>query len=146
MILKIFKGVWFLSLLLLLAIFMYVYASLPQEVILNEGVEAYKISRGATFYILILLIAVVNSLVFIVGRLYGPEKTEFKSWFYGIIISLNLFFIAIMAYLNVVNSGEKYDYIRLGILLNSSIGIIVLWIAGWPLYHFSRRLFSKQSV
>lgn len=145
MILKIFKAVWFLSLLLLLGIFMYVYASLGQEVSLGEGGMA-SLSREAIFYVLIVLIAFVNAAVFVFSRLVGDGRGEWVAWFYGLVVTLNLFFIAVMAYLNVVNSGEKYDFARLGILINSSLGITIAWMVGWPVYTYARRLFSKQSV
>lgn len=144
MILRVFKAVWFFSLLLLLGILMYVYASFAAEVSLGEG--APLLSKELIFYGLVLLVAMVNSTVFIVSKIYQREKEELTTWFHGLIITLNLFIIAILAYLSVVNSGEKYDYSRLGLLIYSSLGIVIAWAISWPVYSYSRKFFPKQQV
>ena len=43
MALKLLKGVWFLSMLAALATLLYVYAGLPQEVVVQEGDGATSI-------------------------------------------------------------------------------------------------------
>lgn len=144
MILKIFKAVWFFSLLLLLGILMYVYASFSTEVSLGEG--AASLSKELIFYGLIVLVGLVNTTVFIVSKIYPSGKEELLAWFHGLIVTLNLFFIALLAYLTVVNSGERYDYSRLGIVIYSSLMIVMIWIIAWPVYRYSRKFFPQQQV
>src|SRR5277367_5192196 len=114
MILKIFKAVWFLSLLVILAIFLYVYASFPEEIIVHEGETTLKLSRDGLFYLSIASFAFCNVLVFIMSRLHVKSSEEFLCWFYGLIISLNIFFIVSLNFINLYNSSENFDYPRIG--------------------------------
>jgi hypothetical protein len=143
---KIFKFVWFFSLLATVAIFLYVYASLPLEVIVQEGDKPVIMSREALFYSVLGAIALINVLVFIVAKLFTEEQNDFKSWFYGFVAALNLFFVTVINLLGVFNSGERFDYSGLGILIYGSIGLIILWSVSWPVYSISRKFLSKQPV
>jgi hypothetical protein len=89
MILKIFKGVWFFSLVGLLVMFFYVYAGLPETVSLWEGEEPVLVSKNGIFYFSLLLMAVVNMMVFIVRNLISKNNEPFNTWFYGLIIAIN---------------------------------------------------------
>jgi hypothetical protein len=146
MIYKIFKAVWFFSLLATLALLLYVYASLPQEVTLLEGQEPISISREVLFYSLLAVMAFVNVLVFVVRILFTEKQNDFKTWFYGFVIALNFFFVTLINFSGVSNSGERFDYSNIGFLIYASIGLIVLWSLSWPIYSLSRKFLSKQSV
>lgn len=146
MVVKVFKGVWFLSLMATLAIFMYVYASLPESILLKEGEAAQSITRNALFYATLAVIAIFNAFVFVISRIYNQENEFFKAWFYGLIIFLNLFFIVTLQFLNLYNSGEKFEYESIGYIIYGSIGLVVLWSSLWPLYFLAQRFFSKEAV
>ncbi|MEQ1588209.1 MAG: hypothetical protein ABL895_20165 [Cyclobacteriaceae bacterium] len=141
MVLKIFKGVWFFSLLGLLITFFYVYAGLPETVNLWE--EEVSISRNGLFYLSIVLIALVNVMVFLARNLIGKQNEGFTSWFYGLIISINVFFIASLGLLNVFNGGDRYDYSRMAPVIYGSLILICTWIISWPVYLFSQKILSK---
>ena len=146
MIYKIFKAVWFFSLLATMAIFLYVYASLPQEITVREGDQPIIISREVLFYSLLGVIALANTLTFIVGKLFTERQNDFKTWFFGLVITLNLFFVTLISFSGVYNSGERFDYSNLGILIYGNIGLIILWVVSWPFYKLSRKFLTKQSV
>lgn len=146
MILKIFKAVWFLSLLGFMAIFLYIYASLPENVAFGDEVGALSLPRDAVFYMTLAIGGLVNALVFIISRLYGNSNDSFSSWFFGQIILLNLFFCTVLGFINVLNSGEKFEYERLGVVIYGSIILIVVWAIGWPVFSFSRKFGTKQPV
>jgi uncharacterized membrane protein YhdT len=146
MILKIFKAVWFFSLLGVLIVFMYVYASLPENVILQESGSIKSISREALFYTVLALLALINMLVFIFSKLYSRGDDDFLSWFYGQIITLNLFFITALCYTSLYNSSEKFDYSRIGWIINGSVIIMIVWALGWPVYSVLRKIMNKQTV
>lgn len=145
MILKLFKAVWFLSLMGFMAIFMYIYASLPERVIIQEGLEAVSMSRDMVFYLSLGAVALINVLVFVMAKLYNSNE-PFSTWFIGQIIVLNFFFCTVLGYFNVLNSGEKFEFERLGIVIYGSIWLIIIWAIGWPLYALSRKFLSKQAV
>ncbi len=143
---KIFKFVWFFSLLATGVIFFYVYASLPQNVMIQEGDKPFTISREALFYTVLGIIGLINVLVFIVAKLFTAEQTDFKAWFYGFVAALNLFFVTVINFLGVFNSGDRYDYSNIGVLIYGSIAVIVLWSVSWPVYALSRKFLDKQPV
>ena len=45
------KVIWVFSLLAMMATFMYVYASLPENVVVNENPQTMTISKETFFYI-----------------------------------------------------------------------------------------------
>jgi hypothetical protein len=145
MILKIFKAVWFLSLMAWLALFLYVYASLPEEVLIREVENKVFLSREAVFYLFLAGIVLVNGLVFIVSRLFTGRE-NFLSWFCGLIICFNFFFVIVLNFMNLVNSGEKFNYDRIGYVIYGSVGLFVMWALGWPVYSFFRKVLSKEAI
>ncbi|HRK54412.1 MAG TPA: hypothetical protein PK185_10900 [Cyclobacteriaceae bacterium] len=146
MILKIIKAVWFLSLMGFMAIFMYIYASLPQQVVIQEGVERLSLSRDSVFYITLGVVALINVLVFVFSKLYGNRNEPFSVWFFVQIILLNFFLITVLGYFNVLNSGERFSYDNLGIVIYGSVALVIIWAIGWPLYSVSRKIVDKQTV
>jgi hypothetical protein len=146
MALKIFKGIWFLSLLIFLVVFIYDYAALPENITLSEGDSALSISRDGLFYAFIATVAIINMLVFVITRLFTEKDSDFKSWFYGLVATLNLFFIVAISFIGLLNSNERFDYERIGIIIYGSVGLIVVWATGWPVFVFLRKYFFKQPV
>ena len=143
MIVKVFKGVWFFSLLATVAIFLYVYASLPADIQLRED---RAISRDTLFYTTLAILTLFNALIFAMSRLYAGRDDYFRAWFYGLMVFLNLFIVVSLQFLNVYNSQEKYSYDSIGFVIYGSLGMVVLWSSLWPVYFLSQRIFNKQSV
>ncbi|MCU0369080.1 MAG: hypothetical protein MUF39_09650 [Cyclobacteriaceae bacterium] len=139
MILKIFKGVWFFSLLGLLAVFFYVYASLPETVFFSEERETYAVSRDTFFYFFILTMALVNVLVFFIDKLFTRPVPGFHAWFYGLVISLNAFFFSTLLLTYVLNGGDRYDFTRMGPAVFGSMILILLWLIGGSFYFILKK-------
>lgn len=138
MVLKIFKGVWFFSLLASLVMFFYVYAGLPERVTLWENPTPTTLSKNGLFYSAIVFLAILNAMVYIVRQLPG-QTTGFVSWFYGMITSINIFFIVVLGLIHVLNGGERYDYSRMAPAIYGSLILVTLWILSWPVV----RIFQK---
>jgi cytochrome c biogenesis factor len=146
MALKLLKGIWFVSMVLALGTLLYVYAGLPQDVVVqSEGGDNVSISNEAFFYVVMMLLAISNVMVFVTGKLFQREE-DFKTWFYGLIATLNIFFVIALIYISQFNSNERFDYGRVAFLIYGSVGLIVLWAALWPGYLIYRRLKSKPTV
>ncbi len=128
-----------------LALFLYVYASLPEEVLIRETENKVFLSREAVFYLFLAAIVLVNGLVFIVSRLF-TDRENFLSWFCGLIICFNFFFVIVLNFINLVNSGEKFNYDRIGYVIYGSVGLFVLWAVVWPVYSLFRKFLSKEAV
>lgn len=141
--LKIFKVIWFFSLLTLLGVFMYVYASLPDPVSVGEGTI---ISKEGLFYLLLAVLSLTNASVFAVSRLFPEKDHDFKAWYYGLVVCANLFFVVGLAFISLYNSTEKFDYPRIGFIIYGSLTLLIGWSISWPIFHFAQRFFSKQTI
>lgn len=146
MIVKVFKGVWFLSLMATMAAFLYVYASLPESIVVQEGEVAQSVSRNGLFYATLALLGVFNALVFIVTRLYADSNEYLKAWFYGLVVFLNVFFVVALQFWNLYNSQEKFNYDSIGYIIYGSIAVVVLWSSLWPLYFIIQKISNKSIV
>jgi len=116
---KIFKAVWFLSMLGVLVNLLYTYAGLPVDVVINEnGGSFISIGKDNYFYLAATLIAVINALVFVVA----------------------------LNFISLYNSGDEFDYSRIEYLIIGSTGLFVVWALGWPVYSLYRKIYIKESV
>lgn len=132
MMFKVFKAVWFFSLIGVLGALLYVYADLPENVIVQqEGIESVLIGRDIFFYIVLALLTVTNAMVYAIGSVYKHDLS-FKAWFCGLIITLNLFFVVGLFLVNAYNSDERFDFSRIGFVIYGSLGLMVLWAVSWP--------------
>jgi hypothetical protein len=139
MVLKLLKAVWFLSMLATLGALLYVYASLPQEVLVQDDTEArVAISNELFFYLAMALIAISNTLVFVMAKVFKTNE-DLRVWFFGLIITLNIFFIIGMNFISLYNSEEKFDYDRIAFIIYGSLALVILWAAAWPVYVIFKR-------
>jgi len=145
MALKLFRALWFLSVLVVLANLLYVYASLPESVVIRET-ERMEISREWLFYILVGAIVLINLLVYLIKMMYQDGGESLRAWFHGLIITINIFFIISMQALNVYNSSEMFDHSLVSIYLTGSLGLILLWALAWPIYLLAQKVFFKPAV
>jgi hypothetical protein len=145
MALKVLKGVWFLSMIVALGVLLYVYASLPQRVIIQDEIEGpISVSNETVFYLTMLLMVVTNVLVFVVSRVLNRD-VPLRTWFYGLITTLNLFFVVGLIYVSLFNTQLREEGLgQIAIVIYGSIALMVLWALAWPIYLLLRRLSPKQ--
>ena len=143
MAIKIFKAIWFFSLLGLVADFMYMYASWPETVVVFDKGVPFTLSRESLFYIVLAFIAITNMLVFVITRIFPQDREAFKSWFYGMVVCLNLFFVVAISFIGVYNSGEKFRYEEIGVAVYGSVILLLVWAMAWPVYVIYMRLVNK---
>ena len=130
---------WFLSMLATLGALLYVYASLPQEVLVQDDTDArVAISNEVFFYLAMIFIALSNAMVYVMAKVFKTNE-DLRSWFYGLVVALNIFFIIGMNVISLYNSEEKFDYDRIALIIYGSLGLIVLWAAAWPVYAIFKR-------
>ena len=146
MVLRFFRAFWFISLFFLLASLLYVYASLPEEVVVQqESLRVHSLSRDIFFYLVLLIVTLINALVYVIPAIV-KRNDDFVSWFNGFIITLNIFFVFSLMVINVFNGTEKFDFSRVGLFVYGSLTLIVTWALGWPLYSLYKRISTKQPV
>jgi len=141
MVLKIFKAIWFFSLFALLGAFMYIYAALPVTVMVNDVIS---LSKETLFYSVLALLALVNTMVFVVNKIFPDKEVHFKSWFAGLISCANLFFIVGLALIWVSNAEEKYNYESVGFIVYGSLFLLAGWAIAWPVYRITEKFSSKE--
>lgn len=142
MALKVFKAIWFLSLIIFLGVFMYNYASLPEVVTVVESETPFSLSRDALFYGVLAVAAIFNLFVFVINKLFA-RHLDFRAWFYGLVISLNIFLVVGVNFVALYNSAEKFDYQAIGSIIYGSIVLVLGWAISWPIYALVKRFFSK---
>ena len=145
MMVKIFKGIWSVSLLAVVAGLLYAYASFPETVQLGEGQEG-AISRNGLFYTVLGLLGAFNVMIFVVNRLMAPADEFFQAWFYGLIVFFNLFVLVAVQFFSLYNSQEKFDYTAIGYIIYGSVALVVLWASLWPLVRIIRVFRAKRQV
>lgn len=151
MYLKIFRAVWFLSLLAFLATLLLTYAGLNERVMVpylsGQSSVYVTFSREAFFYFFLGLGALVNVLVYVVrGTMNKKDNEPFRTWFHGLLITLHLFFIIEINFLELFNSRTEYNYGNIGFVIYGSVVLMVLWALGWPLYLMFSRSGNKQLI
>jgi hypothetical protein len=144
MTLKLFRAMWFLSVLVVLVNLLYVYASLPELVTVQEN-EKITINREWLFYLLMFSVLLINVLVYLI-KMMAQDGENLRAWFHGLIITINIFLIIAMQALNVYNSTEMFDHSRVSMFLMGSLVLILIWAALWPLYLIFQKFFIKQVV
>ncbi len=139
MIAKVLRGVWFLSVLISFGALLYAYASMPVELVIGQkGVSLTMVSREIAFYVALALFAIVNVFVFLV-RKFRKTDHDFMAWFYGLVVTLNIFMVIALSFVTVANIGEKYDFSNVGYLIYGSIGLVMIWLISWPIYLLFRK-------
>jgi glycosyltransferase involved in cell wall biosynthesis len=145
MILKLFRAVWFLSVLVVLANLLYVYASLPVQVVVSNEGEGTTLGREWFFYISMFLVVGINVLVYLFKLFYAQDE-GLRAWFHGLVITFNIFIVISLHALSVYNSKEMFDHSLVSPYLLGSLALILLWAISWPAYLFVQRFLVKQAV
>lgn len=136
---KIFRSVWFLSVLAVLFVLLYQYAAWPETVVVGQGeVNFISLSRDNFFYVTMTLLAFVNVTVYIV-RNFAKKSNEFQAWFYGFIAVINFFLVIALSFISLFNSNEDFRFGQIGFIIYGSLILVFSWIVGGLLYWFVRK-------
>ena len=145
MTLKLFRAAWFVSVLVVLANLLYVYADLPEKVVVQEN-EPVSLSREWVFYIALATVLLINILVYVFKSIFREGET-LRAWFHGLVIMINLFIIIALQALNVYNSAEVFNSNNVvALYLTGSLALILLWAVAWPIYVLLQKLVFKGAV
>ena len=142
MISKVFKVIWIITFLMVCAVFFYAYSAFPDQVSLGFG-EAV-ISKSVFFYSSVILIALFNGLAFTVVRFLKEDWK--KSWFYGLLCCFHIFLSSTFIFIAILNSNERFDYLRLGPALAGSLILLVGWVLTIPLWIYFNRNTGQESA
>src|SRR5436190_13533891 len=109
MVLKFSKALWFLSILGVLTALLFVYASLSDILFFQIGADSMQVGREPFFYVSLAVITLINALVFVVSALLKKNEA-FRTWFNGLVVVLNIFFMITLFLISAINSNEKFDF------------------------------------
>lgn len=148
MIVKIFKAVWFISLLAAVGVLLFAYAGFPDVIILSDNGTGpvQSMGRNELFYAAVGLLAIFNVMVFLINRFMAAGDEFFQAWFYGLVICFNVFTLVALEFFNLYNSQERYDYDSIGYIIYGSVGLIVLWASLWPDGQLVKMFMPKREV
>jgi hypothetical protein len=136
---RIFRSVWFLSVLVVLAALLYQYASWPEEVVIGQGnVNFITLSRDTFFYTALVILAFVNVTVYI-SRTFASKVDAFVAWFYGFVAVINFFLIIALSFISLFNSSENYRFGEIGFIIYGSLFLIGMWLIGGLVYWFIQK-------
>jgi hypothetical protein len=125
---------------------LYVYASLPQEVLVQDDADArVAVTNELFFYLAMIFIAVSNAMVYVMAKVFKSNE-DLRTWFYGLVVTLNIFVIIGMNFISLYNSAEKFDYDRIAVIIYGSLGLIILWAVAWPVYAIFKRPNLKSLI
>jgi hypothetical protein len=146
MALKLFRLVWFLSVLVLLATLLYGYAGWQPELIVQDDLSGRVImTRDALFYTIVGSFLIINVLVYLMRKMFRDEE-GFRAWFQGLIITINIFLIIAINLIGLYNSTERFNYDRIAVIIYGSIALIIGWAVTWPIYILYKKFSVKQTV
>jgi len=140
MISKVFKVIWIITFLSVCTVFFYAYSAFPEQVRLGFGETV--VSRSAFFYFSVILIALFNGLAFTVVKFLNEDWK--KAWFYGLLCCLHIFLSSTYIFIAILNSNERFDYMRLGPVLAGSLILLIGWVASVPLWIYFNRNENRQ--
>ncbi len=141
---KIFRSVWFLSVLAALFVLLYQYAAWPEDVVIGQGeVNFVTLSRDMFFYSSMFVLAFVNASVYI-ARTFAKQIEEFQAWFYGFIAVINFFMVIALSFISLFNSNEDFRFDQIGFVIYGSLILVFAWMLGGLLYWLVRK--NQQSA
>lgn len=142
---RIFKIIWFVSVMAVLGVLLYIYASLPETILLGDQPDGLQFSRSVFFYSAVGILAILNSSTLFISRLYPAQAAAFKAWYFGMVAVINLFFIVSMAFISVSNGSEKFDYESIGTIIYGVVALVLIWLVAWPIYRIINALLAKNA-
>ncbi len=135
---KIIRAFWFFTLLTALGALLYSYASIPDgyDVYLTDSFSA--ISREVLFYIGLAIVTLTNFSIYSIARKYKHAEDDLQQFVFGWLTSfaavLNFFLIVSFFFIQLINSGEKFDFTNFGLTIYITLGLIALWVLALPVF------------
>jgi hypothetical protein len=134
---RIVKAFWGLSLLLFLAVLLFVYAFLPGFFKLPSSWNITNIqpTKSGFFYFLLGLSVTVNLLIYLIGKLRDllkiykkkPKDLDFTIWITGMAGLINLLGSALLVQVMQVNELYPIPDLLVKILLFFPLILMVIW-------------------
>jgi hypothetical protein len=120
-----------LSLLGGLATLMFVYADVPQMVIVYKQADlVYRIAKDVLFYVALATMVVPHFIVGQIARMLSKMNfaPQVSNWFALFTVVTNIFFIVSLYFVNILNSLEKFDFNYFGYLTVLGLLLVLGWI------------------
>lgn len=140
---KLARFFWKISIAVFTVVFLYVYAYLGVKVGINYneyGVITDSISKEQFFYFGIALFAIMNILLWSIGKVFLKSnaadrdwlfdfKDKVKAWVISFAAAINIFLITVLAYIFMVNMQDGLSADRHGWVIYVGLTFVLLWAA-----------------
>lgn len=134
---KIIKAFWFFTLLATLATLLYTYAAIPIGGTLSFF-DGDTISREVFFNISLAFITIGNFSLYSIARKFRKSEMPVAEFLIGWLMSfasvLNFFFMSSLTFVQVINSGENFDYTNFGYYIYITLGLVIGWVVALPFF------------
>lgn len=141
---RLLKAFWFVTLLGTSAHLLYVYAGLREDQLIFINDAFGGVSRELFFFASLGVITLVNFVLYSLHwnlRKRDSEEADFiKGWLMGLGAVLNFFLVIALAFIQVFNGGETFDYTNFGYLVIFSLLLIFLWTLSMPIYFIKLKI------
>jgi len=135
---RIIKAFWFFTLLATLATLLYTYAAIPMGSNLSLFDGQNTISREMLFNISLAFITIGNFSLYSIARKYRksemPVAVFLVGWLMSFATVLNFFFMSSLTFLQLINSGENFEYSNFGYYIYITLGLVIGWVAALPFF------------
>ena len=146
---RILKMIWLVSFIGVNITLFYVFAGLPEMVAFSgdDNTSIDYIDKDLFFYFFLAVIGVLNVLIYVLAskgiglkNMSSYKMYRLVGWEYGMAIVINIFLAISMFFINIFNSGEKFEYSNFGYLVYFSLGLVILWVLSLPFVIYSARI------
>ncbi len=137
---------WLVTAILFVIILLYVYAYLPESVVWNPSGQTtlQTLTRDSFFYLALILFVLTNVACFIFAKMLDLFKgsaslvsknrilqESFITWFSGLAVVINLFFIASIVFIGLTNNLDEQQlsyFYFLTFLAPVLFSICLIWL------------------
>ncbi|MTI40117.1 hypothetical protein [Fulvivirga lutimaris] len=135
---KLIKAFWFFTLLATLATLLYTYAAIPIGGSLSLFDGQNTISRETVFNVSLAFITICNFSIYSIARKFRKSEVPVAEFLVGWLMSfatvLNFFFMSSLTFIQLVNSGENFDFSNFGYYIYITLGLVIGWVVALPFF------------
>ncbi len=131
---KILNAFRILSIILLVVVFFYSYAGLPEQVLVlldEKSNPLHYMGKDAFFYSTLVFFIIANALFYALAFISNKSVSKMAQLMGKhvllLVIIINIFFCVALTFIAILNGKENFDYSSFAPFIYSSFALFVLW-------------------
>jgi hypothetical protein len=122
-----------------------VYAFSPEMVGIvysPEGEAVYEVSRNMFFYSAMILFMIFQLIFYLFKvnvirhRFQGEKGTKLGTWFRGMFLGVNVFFILMIIFIGLASNAVDYSFSSINYIALIGPVLILFWLLIFPLFYY----------